>query len=59
MNEFQIPIERNLLDNVEIRPRRRKRIFHKTNPLVRVRQFPTFGDIRKSVEPQGITGFQK
>ena len=51
MNTFQIPIERNFLNNQRIRSPRKKKIFHKTNPLVKVRQFPTFGDIKKSVEP--------
>ncbi len=40
----------NFLSTQRIRPLRKKKIFHKTNPLVKIRQFPTFGDIRKSVE---------
>lgn len=52
MNALQISIQRNIANVQRVRPIRKKKIFHKTNPLVKVRQFPTFGDIKKSIEPQ-------
>ncbi|MBI2107112.1 hypothetical protein HYT57_03945 [Candidatus Woesearchaeota archaeon] len=54
MNALQISIQKSIITTQRIRPLRKKKIFHKTNPLVRVRQFPTFGDIKKSVEPQEL-----
>ena len=56
MNALQISIQKNIANTQRIRPIRRKKIFHKTNPLVKTRQFPTFGDIKKSIEPQEIEG---
>lgn len=48
---LQVSRQEIFLNTQRIRPPRKKKIFHKTNPLVKIRQFPTFGDIRKSVEP--------
>lgn len=50
MNTLQVSMQRNFVNTQRIRPLRKKKIFHKTNPLVKVRQFPTFGDIKKNVE---------
>jgi len=43
-------MQRDFVNLQRIRPLRKKKVFHKTNPLVKVRQFPTFGDIKKSIE---------
>ena len=54
MNTIQMPIDRSFVNNQQIRPQRKKRIMYKTNPLVKIRRFPTFGDIRKNVEVRPI-----
>ncbi len=56
MNVLQMAMERNFANAQRIRPPRKKKIMHKTNPLVKIRQFPTFGDIRKSIEQKEIEG---
>ena len=50
MSTLQVSMQRDFVNLQRIRPLRKKKVFNKTNPLVKVRQFPTFGDIKKSIE---------